>query len=535
MSKVATYLNEHLVGEVITQDSELRRVETDGSILVARPEMVVRVANMSDIRKIMRFCSQLAEKGHVLPVSVQGYLTDGTGAAVGRGISIDMASHMHHVVGIDPKQRLIHLQSGVSVNAANATLSTHKGLGLPSVSYTDEDGTIGGAFSTAPSGITAGTHGFFGNSVQQAEVVLSNGDVIQTGRISKRELSKKKGLATFEGEIYREIDNLINDNIDLIAQIDPDIPDTTGYSGIARVKQKDTFDLTPLFLGAQGSLGIVCEVIMQASFIRPEHTVVIAAYKQSADAQAAIDTAMKSNASAVELFDGRLFRRAEKAGKKFEWAPKECYKGAVVMAIFDDFSDRTRSKLAKKLQRKLESSGAESVIQIASELHELPSLHAALQLTAVPAEPHAVVPRAFTGIWLATAQLAGFLSDMRLLETKYGVEMPFFVDYSSGYVALYPTFDSKKVSDRQKILQLLAEVTKAVDNHDGSFAGFGGDGRLKSNFIYKFTPDDEKALYQRVKQIFDPMGVLSPNIKTEASPKDLASEINAWCKQHNQA
>ena len=535
MSKVATYLNEHLAGEVITQDAELRRAETDGSVLVSRPEMIVRVANMSDIRKIMRFCSQLAEKGHVLPVSVQGYATDDTGAAIGRGITIDMTSHMHHVVGIDPKQRLIHLQSGVSVHAANATLSTHKGLGLPSVSYTDEDGTIGGALSTAPSGITTGTHGFFSNAVQQAEVVLSNGDVIQTGRISKRELSKKKGLATFEGEIYREIDNLINDNRELIEQIDPDIPDTTGYSGIARVKQKDTFDLTPLFADAQGDLGIMCEMIMRTSFIRPEHTVVMAAYKQAADAQAAVDTAMKSNASAVELFDGRLFRRAEKVGKKLEWAPKECFEGAVVMAVFDDFSDRTRSKSAKKLQKKLESSGAVSVTQLASELHELPNLHTVLQLAMTPAEPHAVTPGAFTGIWLATAQLAGFLSDVRLLETKYGVEMPFFVDYSSGYVALYPTFDSKKVSDRQKILQLLAEVARVVDSHDGSFAGFGGDGRLKSSFIYKFTPDDEKALYQKVKQIFDPMGVLSPNVKTEVSPKDLVAEINAWCKQHNQA
>ena len=50
MNKIATYLNEHLAGEVITHDSVLRQAETDGSILARRPDMVVRAADMNDIR-----------------------------------------------------------------------------------------------------------------------------------------------------------------------------------------------------------------------------------------------------------------------------------------------------------------------------------------------------------------------------------------------------------------------------------------------------------------------------------------------------
>ena len=141
----------------------------------------------------------------------------------------------------------------------------------------------------------SGAHGRFADAVQQLEIVLSNGDVIQTGRISRRELSKKKGLSTFEGEIYREIDNLISDNAELISQMDPALPDTVGYSGISRVKQKDgSFDLTPLFIGSQGSLGVICEVIMKAQFIRPEYSCCLtASYKSLSDAQSAVELAMK--------------------------------------------------------------------------------------------------------------------------------------------------------------------------------------------------------------------------------------------------
>ncbi len=113
--------------------------------------------------------------------------------------------------------------------------------------------------------------------------------------------------------------------------------------------------------------------------------------------------------------------------------------------------------------------------------------------------------------------------------------MPVFVYFSSDYISLHPTFDSKKVSERQKILQLLAEISQIVNKYEGSFAGFGGDGRLKANFIYKNLPDDEKQLYAKVKKIFDPAGIFNPGIKAEAQPKELAAELNAWCKLRNQA
>ena len=50
--------------------------------------MIVRAANMNDIRKVMRFCSQLAEKGHVLPVFVRGCGNDETGAATNKGMQL---------------------------------------------------------------------------------------------------------------------------------------------------------------------------------------------------------------------------------------------------------------------------------------------------------------------------------------------------------------------------------------------------------------------------------------------------------------
>ena len=535
MNKVAAYLNEHLMGEVITQESALRQVETDGGILVCRPEMIVRPVNVNDIRKVMRFCSQLAEKGHVLPVYARGDGTDGTGGAVNRGVMIDLRKYMHSVAGIDSKQQLVHVQTGVSIKAINAMLATHKGMCVPSVSYTNECGTVGGAIAASPSGVAAGTHGLFADSVKQLEIVLSNGDVIQTGRLSRRELSKKKGLSTFEGELYREIDNLIADNAELLAAMDMDAPETVGY-GLHKVKQKDgSFDLTPLFLGSQGTLGVVSEVIMKVGFTRPEVIAVVSAHSRLAEAQEAVDVAMKQKASAVELIDGRILRLAAESGKKPEWAPKECFEGGVVIALFDDFSDRTRARLAKKYRKKLDDEAALQVEQLEMEAQEAASLHSVLSLVKEPYKPHAFVVEAFSGSWLPTAKIASFIDNIKTLEAKYAVALPVFVDYTSGYVSIMPTFDSKKVSERQKLLQLLAEVAQVVQSHDGTFAGFGGEGRLKAQFIRSTMADDEKQLYAKVKEIFDPMGILAPGVKAESSVKELAAGINEWCRSYNRA
>src|ERR1700757_4233622 len=125
MSKVAQYLNEHLLGEVTTNDHVRKQFATDGSVLAIVPDMVIYPRTTSDLRKIARFSWQLAEKGHRLPITPRGGGSDQTGGAIGSGVIIDTVAHMDAIFELDAKQRLVRVQPGVNFKALNDALKLH--------------------------------------------------------------------------------------------------------------------------------------------------------------------------------------------------------------------------------------------------------------------------------------------------------------------------------------------------------------------------------------------------------------------------
>ena len=215
MSKVAAYLQEHILGEVTTNSAILNAMSHDGSVLEIAPEMVIYPRVTNDIRKVTRFAWQLAEKGHVLPVTARGSGSSVTGAAIGRGIILVTPAHMNHIFEFDAKQKLVRLQPGAPSSTVNEALLLH-GVAIPTLVGSSQHSTVGGVIANDTVGFLSGSRGDIGSWIHRLELVLANGDVLQTGRISKRELNKKKGLQTFEGEIYRSLDNLIDDNREVI-------------------------------------------------------------------------------------------------------------------------------------------------------------------------------------------------------------------------------------------------------------------------------------------------------------------------------
>lgn len=528
MNKVATYLNEHLQGEVMTAPTVCNQYATDGSVLTIQPDMVVFPRTTNDIRKIARFAWQLAEKGHVLPIVARGAGYDATGGALQKGIVIDLSRHLYAVEELDVKQKLARVQPGITVRALNDGLRFHS-LTLPIESSHSSGYTIGGAIATNVRGDYAGKYGATNDYVHQLEVVLASGDVLQTGRMSKKELNKKKGLQTFEGEIYRSIDNLITDNQALIKSLEESMSQA-GYPGIMNVREKDgSIDLTPLFISSQGTLGIISEVIMRGEYVNSHKSSFLAIFKSADDARDAIDEALLARPATIEYFGGDLLKQGLLQGKKFEWMSSELLKtGAVLLIEFDDYHERVRQKNAKKLIRKLQSKEFDMHIVEEDEdmIGSLGDIRSVLSLVQSPLEDRVITPSLLVDAMVPVGRFDEYRKELARLSKKHGVALPLYGHALDSLFSVYPSFDFSKVTDRQKMFKLLDEYGDVIAKLGGTLFAGAPEGRLRAPFVKREIGDDLAALYAEVKNIFDPFGFLNPGVKQPDDMKLIVRQLN---------
>jgi FAD/FMN-containing dehydrogenase len=528
VNKVAHYLQQHLSGEILTSSDVLDYFATDESILSLRPELVVYPRTENDVRKVMRFSWQLAEKGKVVPVTARGMGTDQTGAALGSGIIVVMPAHMNKIVQLDSKTGIVTAEPGVSLDKLQQVLYTH-GRFLPPVSAVNKYGTLGGAVSNNDKGRSSYKYGPMQEFVRGLRVVLANGEQIETGRISKREFNKKLGLASFEGEIYRQLDKLIDDAQDVMPSLAAVIDRSPAGFDISDVKQKDgSFDLTPIFIGGQGTLGIITEITITSLPYNPQSVRLIAGFGDRVQGWQAIEkiNAQKSGPMGIDFIDESLIKMA-KAVNPGILKPLEGGTPAVLFFIdIDDESSRHRKKVQKKIQKILEAQGAEVVQPVDDEVHEWERLRdsASLHITYAKGQRRAIP--ILDDAYVPVERMAEFFTEFERLMQAAGLpDYAAWGQAGSGLVHVAPLLDISSLGDRQKMFKIMEAFYSYVCKIGGSFSGEYAEGRTRGQFSDKLFQPETIELFKRLKNIFDPMGIINPGVKVNVDSRQIKSML----------
>lgn len=520
MNKVAQYLQQHLNGEIITSSDALRYFSTDESILQITPQLVVYPRSENDIRKTARFTWQLAEKGRVVPMTARGMGTDQTGAAIGSGILIVTPAHMNKVIELDPKTGIVTVEAGISLDKLQQVLYTH-GRFLPPVSAVNRTATIGGAVSNDDSGRSSYKYGPMQRFVRSLRVVLANGEVIETGRLSKRELSKKLGLASFEGEIYRSLDKLIEESYETLTQLATITDHSAAGFDISDVKQRDgSFDLTPLFVGAQGTLGVITEITLETMPYNPVNDLIVAGFADRASAWFAVSqlNEMKDGAAAVDFIDQTLLKTIEQVNPAI-LKPLEGGMPAVLLFIdVDNDAIRIRKKIQKKMRKILESAGAEIVFAKESELQSWERLRdsASLHLTQVSGRKKAIP--VLDDCQIPVEKIPAFFEELEgLMRTAAIDDYAVWGQAGTGLVHVAPLLDVSAVGDRQKLFKVMDAYYGYVCSVGGAISGEYAEGRMRGLFSSKQFDQKSLDVFGKIKAIFDPQHIMNPGVKHDVS------------------
>ena len=506
MNKITKYLNQLITGNVYDSPEILDYYSTDRSILKITPKFVALPESTEDLQKLMKFFDQLAIKNVHVPVAIRGSGLSETGATLTPGVVIS-TEKLNHLMEIDVREKLVRVQAGITLKELNTALLVN-GLTLPIKA--NENNTIGGLIANFPTDDYAAKYGGIMNYVERAEIVLANGERIQTNRLSKSAISKKAGEKTLEGKIYQGLQKLFKENVATTTLINQNRITTPGYPTVTHTAKKDTLDLLPAFFGSEGTLGVIAEVILRAVPIKKAPVRAIMTFPKLNLAQKFLEKAKELKPRELNLCDIRIIKTAEENGKSLALVTKKLESGFAVLVNFDEKASANIKKLtslANELSRstKLIVENAENS-GIFNEYE-----NAILNYLNLPKNGEHVP--LLTDFYLPNEHLQAFITDLETIEKKLKIDLPLFGSYANANYNLRPTMNPENLEFADQALALMRAGAFVIARQGGSLVGGTPEGRVKAIIVNDSLDDNRKAFYNEVKNIFDPNHILAPDIK----------------------
>ena len=408
------------------------------------PVAVLAAKTSGDVAAGLRWAS-----AHQLPVSVRGAGTGLAGGAVSYpgGLVISLAD-MNDIIGIDPENRLAKVQAGVITAAVDAAAAEHGLMYAPDpASY--RQSTIGGNIATNAGGLRCVKYGVTTDSVAALEVVLPNGDVIRTGAETRKNV--------------------------------------VGY------------DLTSLFVGSEGTLGIITAATLRL-LPRPSGRPFTfrAAFSSNAAAGRAVTALMNSplEPEVLELMD----RSSVELVEKFHPTGLAFRGEALLIGQFISDSSTAEAAAAAEICRE---AGASAVDQAEGNI-----LLEARRVSGPALDAQGL--RASCDVAVPVDRLADMFEALQEISNREGVSIPTFAHAGDGNLhpsVLMPEPSTEALSEAERVLGLITDRALALG---GTISGEHGVGSLKHKLLPKQLDDATRAAHQLVKNAFDPHGLLTP-------------------------
>lgn len=412
------------------------------------PAVVVLPRTVEEVQHVMRVATEL----HV-PVVPQGARTGLSGGAnTSEGCIALSLTKMDRILEINPVDRIAVVEPGV-INATLSRAVGEHGLYYPPDPSSWEMCTIGGNIGTASGGLCCVKYGVTAEYVLGLEVVLADGRLMSTGRRTA------KGVA--------------------------------GY------------DLTRLFVGSEGSLGIVVRAILALRPQPPQQLVLAAEFASGAAACDAVCRIMAGGhvPSLLELMD----RTTVKAVNDLAHMGLPETTEALLLAAFD--TPDPASDLAA-VGALCEAAGATQVVP-ADDFAESELLLQArrLSLTALEAVSGTTM---IDDVCVPRSRLGEMLEGTERIAEKYQLTIGVVAHAGDGNTHPTVCFDAADPDESRRARESFDEIMALGLELGGTITGEHGVGVLKKEWLAREIGPVGVEMQRAVKQVFDPLGILNP-------------------------
>jgi len=256
MNDLQNKLKAIIEGDVVSDEQTLSTYSHDASIFEVKPKTIVFPKTVDDIKNLVKFVSENKKNDTSLSLTARSAGTDMGGGPLNDSIIVEFAKYLNKFKGI--KNSIATAEPGIFYRDFEKE-TLRKNLIFPSYPASRELCAIGGIVNNNSGGEKSLAYGKTEKYVKKLKVVLFDGNEYEIKPLSKNELEEKIRQDDFEGNLYKKIYELINTNLELINSAKPQVSKNSAGYYLWNVWDGKTFDLTKLFVGAQGTLGFVTE------------------------------------------------------------------------------------------------------------------------------------------------------------------------------------------------------------------------------------------------------------------------------------
>jgi len=528
-------LKNTIKGDVATDEETLEHYSTDASIFEVRPTAVVFPKDVEDVKNLVKFVNENKAETPELSLTARSGGTDMTGGPLTESIVVEFDKYFNNIREIGEDSAVV--QPGVYYRDFEKETLKH-GLIFPSYPASKSICAIGGIIANNSGGEKTLRYGKTNKYVRRLKVVLSDGNEYEFKKLTKIELQEKKAQDDFEGGIYRKIYQLLEDNFDIIKKAKPRVSKNSAGYYLWNVWDREYFDLTQLFVGSQGTLGIITEVKLGLVEKEKHSRLVVVFLDDLGKMTQFVQTALKYKPESLETFDDNTLKLALRF---FPDIAKKIGAGNFFSLLFSFLGEGIamlknlglpKFIVLVELTGEDESEINTRVKSLRDELKPL-GVYTKATKSGMDTEKYWVMRREsfnllrhkvkdkraapfVDDIIVDPRHLPEFLPKLYNILTEYGIAPTLAGHAGSGNFHIIPLMDLSKEEERKKIPQVADKVYDLVLEYGGSITAEHNDGLIRSPYLKKMYGEDIYRLFERVKEIFDPRNIFNPGKKVGA-------------------
>ncbi|MEU3553538.1 FAD-binding and (Fe-S)-binding domain-containing protein [Streptomyces fragilis] len=477
-------------GEVAFDAAARALTTMDASNYRRVPLGVVAPRDADDVAAALEVCRE-----HGVPVVPRGGGTSIAGQATGTGVVLDFTRSMNRLVSLDAASRTAVVQPGLVLDRLQEAAAPH-GLRFGPDPSTHGRCTLGGMIGNNSCGAHSVAWGTTADNVESLSVLTARGDLLRPGRGGRGAPDGLRDLIGTELELLR-------------TGFARDLPRRiSGYALDALLPERGV-DVARSFCGSEGTLGVLTEATVRLVESPPARALAVLGYADESAAAQAAPGLLPHRPLTVEGMATDLVPSAEGLPRGGAW-------------LFVETGGANGVEARARAERIVRAADALDALVVTD-----PAAQRVLWRIREDASGTATRMPDGTEAWpgwedcaVPPARLGAYLRDFRRLTAEHGLRGVPYGHFGDGCVHVRIDFDLLTAPGVARFRRFSQELADLVVAHGGSLSGEHGDGMARAELLERMYGAEAVRLFARVKDLWDPDGLLNPGVLVRPEPLD---------------